>query len=62
MASELAEVLLELLGSKLVIDKTTESDCVTEHLKTADGIAEDDNGRHDQQDIFQDTGQREDEG
>lgn len=58
----LTKVLLELIGTELVVDETTEGNAVTKGLETRDGVLEDHHRGENEQDILQHTGKREDQG
>lgn len=51
-AATVASVLLELVGTELVIDETAKSDGVTEELKRGNGVAEDEHGGDDEENIL----------
>lgn len=57
----LASVLLDLLGSKLVVDETSKSNGVTKELKTGDGGLPDCHGSGNEKNILQDTAKGHDE-
>lgn len=57
----LAKVLLELLSTQLVVDKTAERDGVTKGLEEGDGVLEEEHGREDKENVLEHTGKREDE-
>lgn len=61
-AAALTKVLLELVRTELVVDKTAESNAVAERLETGNGVLEDDHGGEDEQDILQHTGEGENKG
>lgn len=61
-ATASANVLLDLVGTELVVDETAEGNAVAKGLETGDGVAEDEHRGKDEEDILEDTGQGEDEG
>lgn len=58
----LTKVLLELVGTELVVDETAESNAVTESLQTGDGVLENHHRGEDEQNILQHTGEGENKG
>jgi len=61
-ALALCHVFLELLTTELVVDKTTESDRVTEELERGDWVVKDGHRSHHEQNILEDTREGKDEG
>lgn len=61
-ATGTTSVILESIGSELVVDETTQSDRVTEELKRSNGIAEDEHRGHDEENVLEDTAKRKNEG
>lgn len=57
-----ADSLLQLLTTKLVVDKTAERNAVTESLEKGDGVAEEEHRCENEENILEDTGESEDEG
>jgi hypothetical protein len=57
-----ANSLLQLLTTKLVVDKTTERDAVAKSLEKSDRVAEQEHRCENEEDILEDTGQSEDKG
>jgi hypothetical protein len=57
----LAEVLLELLTTKLVVDEATKRNAVTKGLEETDGVLEEEHGREDEENVLEYTGESEDE-
>lgn len=51
----LRSVLLELVGTELVVDETAERNAVTEELERRDGVAEDEHGSENKEDILEHT-------
>lgn len=60
-ATSTTSVFLEGIGSKLVVDKTTKGDRVTEELKRSNGVAEDEHRGNDKKNILEDTAKRKNE-
>lgn len=61
-AATVASVLLELVGTELVVDETAKSDGVTKELQRGNGVAEDEHGGDDEENVLQHTGEGKDEG
>jgi hypothetical protein len=57
-----ADSLLQLLTTKLVVDKTAERNAVAESLEKSDGVAEQEHRCENEENVLEDTGQSEDEG
>jgi hypothetical protein len=57
----LAQVLLDLIGTELVVDETTKSNAVAKSLEKSNWVAEEEHGGKDKEDIFEHTREREDE-
>lgn len=53
--AESAKVFFQLLASKLVVNETSKGDTVTKELHGRNGVAEDDHGCEDEEDILQHT-------
>lgn len=56
-----AHVLLNLVGSKLVVDKAAERNAVSEELEGRNGVAEDHHGGDDKEDVLEYTAEGHDE-
>lgn len=56
-----AESLLQLLSTELVVDKTTERDAVTESLEQGDGIAEEEHGCENEENVLEDARESKDQ-
>lgn len=56
-----AHVLLDLVGSKLVVDKAAERDTVSEELEGRNGVAEDHHGGDNEEDVLEYTAEGHDE-
>ena len=52
---------LHLLGTKLVVNQTTQGDRVTDELLGSNGVTEDNHGGNNQKDILQDTSHGQDD-
>lgn len=57
----LAEVLLELLTTKLVVNEATERNAVTKGLEETDGVLEEEHGGEDEENVLEYTRQSKDE-
>jgi hypothetical protein len=58
----LAEELLQLLSTELVVDETAESDAVAKGLDKGNGVAEEEHGRENKENVLEYTGEGENEG
>lgn len=56
-----AHVLLNLVGSKLVVDEAAERNAVSEELEGRNGVAEDHHGGDNEEDVFEYTAEGHDE-
>lgn len=56
-----AHVLLNLIGSKLVVDEAAERNAVSEELEGRNGVAEDHHGCDDEEDVLEYTAEGHDE-
>jgi len=62
LPAALAKVFLELVATDFVIYETRKRDSVSEELKGAHRVAENDHGGHNEENIFKDTGKSKNEG
>jgi hypothetical protein len=60
--SGLSDEVRKTFSTELVIDEAPESDRISDGLQRCDGVTEDNHGRNDEEDIFEDAGQRENQG
>ena len=58
----LAQVVLELLATELVVDQAAQSDAVAERLEKTDGVLEEHHGGKDEENVLEHTGERENKG
>lgn len=62
LVPHLGQKVVDTVLSKLVVHQTTKGDGVSEGLERSNGIAEDDHGGNDKEDVLEDSGQSKDEG